>query len=204
MVRRPRSPLAPTEAPDIRSSDKSESNISPFTQGYDGEIESQKQAREWRNKLKQGHQRRSRQRKEAWDKYESDIAEYNKKKSEQEAEERCATRMHNSPYDKIREALEELKAVSHPNEEQEQLQDILRPTALRTHDGRTHSRLPARSASHRQENQSQRKPAFKRLGPSGSHNRESRRDHSQSNRVEQPRESRSRVPIQIAPRNYSY
>ena len=127
------------------------------------------------------------------------MAEYNKKKSEQEAEERCATRMHNSPYDKIREALEELKAVSHPNEEQEQLQDILRPTALRTHDGRTHSRLPARSASHRQENQSQRKPAFKRLGPSGSHNRESRRDHSQSNRVEQPRESRSRVPIQIAP-----
>ena len=31
MVRRPRSPLVPLEAPDIRSSDESESNISPFT-----------------------------------------------------------------------------------------------------------------------------------------------------------------------------
>jgi len=49
------------------------------------------------------------------------MAEYNKKKSEQEAEERHATRMHNSPYDKIREVLEELRAVSHPNEEQERL-----------------------------------------------------------------------------------
>jgi hypothetical protein len=47
------------------------------------------------------------------------MAEYNKKKSEQEAEEWRVTRMHNSPYDKIREALEELEAISHPNEEQE-------------------------------------------------------------------------------------
>jgi hypothetical protein len=76
-------------------------------------------------------------------------------------------------------------------------------TAFRAHDGRTRSRLPARSASHGQENQSQRRSAFERLGPSESHNRESRRDHSQSNRVEQPRENRSRVPIQTAPRNYS-
>jgi hypothetical protein len=45
------------------------------------------------------------------------MAEYNKKKLEQEAEERRATRMHNSPYDKIREVLEELKVISHPNEE---------------------------------------------------------------------------------------
>ena len=30
MVRRPRSPLVPPEAPNIRSSDESESNISPF------------------------------------------------------------------------------------------------------------------------------------------------------------------------------
>jgi hypothetical protein len=45
------------------------------------------------------------------------MTEDNKNKSEQEAKERHATRMHNSPYDKIREALEELEAVSHPNEE---------------------------------------------------------------------------------------
>ena len=30
MVRRPQSPLIPPEAPDVRSSDESESNISPF------------------------------------------------------------------------------------------------------------------------------------------------------------------------------
>jgi hypothetical protein len=53
------------------------------------------------------------------------MAEYNKKKSEQEAEERRATRVHNSLYDKIREALEELKAISHPNEEQERLREVL-------------------------------------------------------------------------------
>ena len=46
MVRRPQSPLNPSEAPDVRSSDESESNISPFAQGYDGETENQKQARE--------------------------------------------------------------------------------------------------------------------------------------------------------------
>jgi hypothetical protein len=46
MVRRPRSPLVPPEAPDVRSSDESESNISPFAQGHDSETESQKQTRE--------------------------------------------------------------------------------------------------------------------------------------------------------------
>ena len=39
MVRHPQSPLVPPEAPDVRSSDESESNISPFTQGHDGETE---------------------------------------------------------------------------------------------------------------------------------------------------------------------
>ena len=81
MVRHPRSPLVPPEAPDIRSSDESKSNISPFIQGHDGETENQKQARERRNKLKLGRQRRARQRKEAWIRYESDLAEYNRRKS---------------------------------------------------------------------------------------------------------------------------
>jgi hypothetical protein len=49
------------------------------------------------------------------------LAEYNKRKSEREAEERRAARTYKAPNDKIREALEELKAISHPNEEQEQL-----------------------------------------------------------------------------------
>ena len=103
----------PPEAPDIRSSDESESNISPFIQGHDGETENQKQARERRNKLKQGRQRRARQRKEAWIKYESDLAEYDRKKLEQEVKEK---RTANTPYNKIREALEELGATSLPNE----------------------------------------------------------------------------------------
>ena len=98
MIHHPRSPLVPLEALDIRSSDESESNISPFTQGHDGETESQRQARERKNKLKQGRQRRAKQRKEAWIRYESDLAEYNRRKSEREVEEGRAA---NTPYDKI-------------------------------------------------------------------------------------------------------
>jgi hypothetical protein len=46
MVCRPRSPLVPPKAPGIKSSDESESNISPFAQGYESETKRQKQARE--------------------------------------------------------------------------------------------------------------------------------------------------------------
>ena len=93
MVHRPRSPLVPLEAPDIRSSDESESNISPFIQGPDGETKNQKQARERRNKLKQGRQRRARQRKEAWIKYESDLAEY-ARKNQNKKSKKDARRIH--------------------------------------------------------------------------------------------------------------
>jgi outer membrane protein assembly factor BamD (BamD/ComL family) len=48
-----------------------------------------------------------------------ELAEYYKRRSEKEAKERRATRVHEAPYDKIREALEELEAISHPNKEQE-------------------------------------------------------------------------------------
>ena len=77
---------------------------------------------ERKNKLKQGHQCHGKQRKEAWIRYESDLAEYNRRKSEREVKEGRAA---NTPYDKIREALEELRATSHPSEKQEQLRDIL-------------------------------------------------------------------------------
>jgi hypothetical protein len=46
MVHRSRSPLVPPEAPDIRSLDESESNVSPFAQGHDSQTKSHKQARE--------------------------------------------------------------------------------------------------------------------------------------------------------------
>jgi aminopeptidase N len=59
--------------------------------------------------------------KRRWTRTKAVLAEYNKKKSKREAEERRAARTHKAPYDKIREALEELEAISHPNEEQEQL-----------------------------------------------------------------------------------
>jgi hypothetical protein len=125
--------------------------------------------------------------------YEVELAKYNNRKSEREAEERRTAGAHKAPYDKIREALEELEAVWHPNEEQEQLREVLRTTTLRAHDGRTRSKLPARSASRGQKAQRQRKFAFERLGPNGSHSREKRRDHTQSNQVEHPREERSKA-----------
>ena len=92
--------------------------------------------RERENKLKQGRQRRAKQRKETWIKYELDLAEYNRRKSEWEVKEGRAT---NTPYDKFREALEELRVTSYPNEKQEQLRDFLRSTVFRTHDERATS-----------------------------------------------------------------
>jgi multidrug resistance efflux pump len=94
----------PPTAPNIRSSDESESNISPNTPEYDGEFKDQKQARERRNKLKEGHRHRARKRKEAGDTFKAELAEYNKRKSEREAEERRVARAHRAPYDKICEA----------------------------------------------------------------------------------------------------
>jgi hypothetical protein len=111
----------PPTAPDVRSLDKLESNISSNTSEYDGESEGQRRARERRNKLKEGRRRRARQRKEAQDTYKIELAEYDKRKLQKEVKERRAARVHRAPYDKIQEALEELEAISHPNEEQEQL-----------------------------------------------------------------------------------
>ena len=65
-----------------------------------------------KNKFKQGRQRRARQRKEAWIRYELDLAEYDRRKSDQEVEERRAA---NTPYNRIQEALEELEATSYPS-----------------------------------------------------------------------------------------
>jgi hypothetical protein len=50
MLREP--PLIPPKAPDVRSSDELESNISPNALEYNGKIESQRQTRERRNELK--------------------------------------------------------------------------------------------------------------------------------------------------------
>jgi hypothetical protein len=67
MVCHSRSPLIPPEQPDVRS----ESNISPDAQGDDSEAESQRQVRERKNRLKQGHRCQAKQRKEAWARYDS-------------------------------------------------------------------------------------------------------------------------------------
>jgi hypothetical protein len=158
----------PPTAPDIKFSDESESNMSPNAPEYDDESEDQKRARERRNKLKEGRRCCARQQKEAWDTYEVELAEYNKIKSEREAEERRTDRAYRAPYDKIREMLEELEAILYPNEEQVQLREVLRTTALKAHYGRTRSKLPARTTSHGQEAQSQRRSTFERLGTNGS------------------------------------
>jgi hypothetical protein len=90
--------------------------------------------------------------------------------------------------------------ISHPNEEQEQLREVLRTMALKAHGGRTHSKLPARTSSHEQEAQSQRRSAFERLGPNRSQNREKGRDHTQSNQVGRSSEERSRASYHSFPR----
>jgi hypothetical protein len=65
MIRRP--PLISPKAPAVRSSNESESNISPNALEYDGETKNQKRARERKNKLKkladtaQGNVKKSRQ-----------------------------------------------------------------------------------------------------------------------------------------------
>jgi hypothetical protein len=63
MIWRP--PLILPKAPNVRFSDESESNISSNALEYDGETESQKRARERKNKLKEDRRCRARQRKEA-------------------------------------------------------------------------------------------------------------------------------------------
>jgi hypothetical protein len=91
----------PPTTPDVRSSDESKSYISPNTPEYDGKSEGQKRARERRNKLKEGRIHCARQQKEAWDTYEVELAEYNKRKLEREAKERRMARAHRAPYNKI-------------------------------------------------------------------------------------------------------
>ena len=129
------------------------------------------------------------------------MAEYDRRKSQREVEGR---RTANTPYDQIQEALEELRATSYPGEKYEQLQDLFRSAILRTHEERAQSRLPARSTTHRQEDQNQRKSAFERLGLGGSHNGESRKEHNQGHQFEQPRKTRSRVPTQTVSQTYSH
>jgi hypothetical protein len=77
-----------------------------------------------------------------------ELAKYYKRRSEKEAKERRATRAHEAPYNKIREALEEFEAISHPNEEQERLREVLWTTTQKVHSGRAPSGFPARTASH--------------------------------------------------------
>jgi hypothetical protein len=55
--------------------------------------------------------------------------------------------MYNSPYTKIQELAKELKAISHPNEEQEHIRKILRSTAIRIQSGKAHSKQLAKSVS---------------------------------------------------------
>jgi hypothetical protein len=91
----------PPTAPDVRSSDESESNISPNAPEYDAESKGQRQARERRNKLKEGRRHHARKQKETHDAYKIELAEYHKRKSEKEAKERRVARVHEAPYDKI-------------------------------------------------------------------------------------------------------
>lgn len=203
-IHHPRSPLIPLEAPDVRSSDESEANISSDDLGSASETENQRQARQKKNKLRQGRRRRAHQRKEAWIKYEIDLIEYNRKKFEREAEDKRATgKPRNDTYGKIRELAQELDDISHPNEEQECLREILRTATRKPQGGQGHTKQPDKATSHRQNSQNQRKSAFKRLGPSVSSNKGSRGNQRQSNQVEQSRDYRNGPPLLSIPRSDS-
>lgn len=79
--------LVPPQAPDIRSSDESESNISPDAQPILNETDEQRIAREKKNKTRQGRRYRARHRKEAQLRYISAMAEYERQMLEREAED---------------------------------------------------------------------------------------------------------------------
>jgi hypothetical protein len=92
----------------------------------------------------------------------------------------------------------------HPNKEQERLWEIFWTTAQEVHGGRAPSGFPARTTSHEQDAQSQRRSAFERLGPNESQNWEKRRDNNQSNQIKRLREEGSRTshhsPLRFIPR----
>jgi hypothetical protein len=205
MTQRARSPLIPPQALDVRSSDESESNISPDSIGDDDEADSHKIVRLKRNKMKKGRRNRAIERKEAWAKYRTDLDEYHKKKDEREAEDRyMASKTYNDHYNKIQELAQELEAISHPNEEQRRLQEALQAAARQTQGGQGHPRHPARTFSHRNGSQDQRRSAFDRLGPDANHNEGSRTNHHQNNRTKQPRERGNRPLAPTAPQSLSY
>jgi hypothetical protein len=91
----------PPVVPNVRSSDESESYISPNVPEYDGEFEGQQRTREKRNRLKEGHRHHARQQKEAHNTYRMELVEYYKRRSEKEAEEKRTNRVHEAPYNKI-------------------------------------------------------------------------------------------------------
>jgi hypothetical protein len=129
-----------------------------------------------------------------------ELAEYYKRRSEKEAKQKRANMAHEAPYNKVREAMEELEAILHPNEEQERLREVLRTTTQRVHGGRAPSKFLAKTASHEQDAQSQRRSAFERLGSNESQNRERRRDNNCSNQIERPREEESMTSHHSPPR----
>jgi hypothetical protein len=201
---RGRSPLNPPVAPDIRSSDESESNISPDALGAADETDEQRAAGQKRNRLRAGRRRRAQQRKAARATYEAELEEYNRRQMAREAEDE-----QNAQHEERRRAREdrdqriagvsrdlepefmmvrgqkiyttpyanELAAIPNPNPEQ----DVLQSTALQLQGRNLHSlQNPSRATSH-QGSQSQRVSAHDRLGPDGAR-RQSQGGH---NRVEQ-------------------
>jgi ferritin len=90
-----------------------------------------KEAKIRKNEPKDGCWHRARQQKEEWVKYKNDMNEYDKHRRKREEEDRRgAEKANNSPYVKIREMIEELNAVSRPNEEQRHLREVLRRTTV--------------------------------------------------------------------------
>ncbi|XP_066374094.1 vicilin-like seed storage protein At2g18540 [Miscanthus floridulus] len=77
--------LEPPQIPDIKSSDESEGNISPDEKSDSNEDDEQRLTRLKKNKLKARRRNRAKQRKQVWNKYKSELTEYNRKKEREAA-----------------------------------------------------------------------------------------------------------------------
>ncbi|XP_066385192.1 uncharacterized protein [Miscanthus floridulus] len=78
-------PLEPPQIPDIKSSGKSEGDISLDEKSDSNKNDEQRLARLKKNKLKAGRRNRAKQRKQIWNKYKAELTEYNRKKAKREA-----------------------------------------------------------------------------------------------------------------------
>jgi hypothetical protein len=99
-----------------------------------------------------------------------ELAEYYKKRSMKEAEERRVARAHEAHTTRYKKHWKNSKQFHIPTKNKNNSE--IWTTAQKVHGRRAPFGFPARTASHEQDAQSQRRSAFERLGPNRSQNHE--------------------------------